>query len=86
MKILFAMGVVLSSAAPVVAHAPPSNDALICRSNTSDIGSRLARTRVCRTREQWAADNREQRQVLDRAQTRQLNRTIDERGRFNRTR
>lgn len=86
MEILLAMGAVLFSAAPVAAQTPSSNGALICRTSASDVGSRLARRRVCRTAEQWAADLREQRQILDGAQTRQLNRTIDERGRFLRTR
>jgi hypothetical protein len=86
MKILLAMGLVLSSASAVAAQAPRSNDAVICRTSANDTGSRLARTRVCRTREQWAADRREQRQALDRAQNMQLNRTIDERGRLLRTR
>ncbi|HVQ07208.1 MAG TPA: hypothetical protein VMS43_02110 [Allosphingosinicella sp.] len=79
MKILLALGAIVSSASAVVAQAPRSSNALICRS-TSDTGSRLAHRRVCRTREQWAAGQREQRQALDRAQTRQLNRTMDEVG------
>jgi len=39
----------------------------ICR-NVADTGSRLSRSRVCMTREQWETQRRETRQNLDRAQ------------------
>jgi hypothetical protein len=39
----------------------------ICR-NVADTGSRLSRSRVCMTREQWETQRRETRQALDRAQ------------------
>ena len=43
-------------------------------------GSRLAKKRICATRAEWEELRREQRNSIDRAQTRQVNRTLDETG------
>jgi hypothetical protein len=43
------------------------SDKLICKS-IGEVGSRLAKKRVCRTRQQWAEDKRQSRDVVDRAQ------------------
>jgi hypothetical protein len=40
---------------------------MICRTQ-GETGSRLQRTRVCRTRAQWEEQRRENRQAIDRAQ------------------
>lgn len=61
----------------VIAQAPNADDQMICR-NSGEIGSRLARTRTCKTRAEWEEARREQRNNMDRAQTRQVNRTVDE--------
>ncbi|WP_395613718.1 hypothetical protein [Allosphingosinicella sp.] len=61
-----------SNASPNAANAPDPN-AMICR-NQRETGSMLNRTRVCKTRAQWEAERRDNRQSIDRAQTnRQLN-------------
>ena len=52
---------------------------MVCRV-TGETGSRLQRTRTCRTFAEWDQLRREQRSSIDRAQTRQVNRTIDETG------
>ncbi|HYD13415.1 MAG TPA: hypothetical protein VEC11_11270 [Allosphingosinicella sp.] len=57
--------------------APPrSAHERICRT-TGELGSRLGRTRVCKTRAQWEEARRENRDTIDRAQ-RQWNPTADE--------
>lgn len=82
MKILLALGVVLSSATAVTAQAPAnSGSETICRS-TGAVGSRLARQRICRTRAEWDNIRREGRAAIDRSQTRQFNLTIDEKGKM----
>jgi hypothetical protein len=82
MKLLLALGVVLSSATGAAAQAPSNNASeMICRS-TGAVGSRLARTRICRTRAEWDNLRRGDRQAIDRAQTRQFNLTIDEKGKM----
>jgi hypothetical protein len=82
MKILLALGVVLSSATAVTAQAPSnSGSETICRS-TGALGSRLARQRICRTRAEWDNIRREGRAAIDRSQTRQFNLTIDEKGKM----
>ena len=42
-------------------------NAVICR-NQRETGSMLARTRVCKTRAEWDADRRDNRQAIDRNQ------------------
>ena len=74
--------VILASLVPTTALAQPpaastNPNALICRV-TGETGSRLQRSRICKTRAQWDELRREQRNTLDRAQTRQVNRTVDE--------
>jgi hypothetical protein len=82
MKILLALGVVVSTATAVAAQAPSNNNSdMICRSSSA-VGSRLARTRICRTRAEWDNLRRGDRQAIDRAQTRQFNLTIDEKGKM----
>jgi hypothetical protein len=39
----------------------------------AETGARLARSRVCKTREEWAEQRRETRQNIDRAQTTRTN-------------
>ena len=83
MKTLALAALLIGSAA--AAQAPPANsdpNALICRV-TGETGSRLQRTRTCKTRAQWEEIRREQRNSLDRAQTQQVNRTVDENMRGN---
>lgn len=81
MRLLLALGVVLSSATAVMAQAPRNPNDVLCR-NSGDTGSRLARSRVCMTRAEWAEIRRTSRQAIDRAQTRQFNKTIDEKGKM----
>jgi len=81
MRLLLALGVVLSSATAVMAQAPRNPNDVLCRSS-GDTGSRLARSRVCMTRAEWAEIRRTSRQAIDRAQTRQFNKTIDEKGKM----
>lgn len=66
--------------APSAAPSQASGDSggLVCRT-TGETGSRLSRTRTCKSRAAWDAERREQRDMVDRAQTRQINRVIDER-------
>jgi hypothetical protein len=47
--------------------AAPDPNAMICR-NQRETGSMLARTRVCKTRAEWDADRRDNRQSIDRNQ------------------
>lgn len=48
--------------------AAPDPNAMVCR-NQRETGSMLNRTRVCKTRAQWDAERRENRQTIDRTQT-----------------
>jgi hypothetical protein len=80
MKILAVLAVTSMSAAALAQAAGPTGGRAgeqICRLN-GETGSRLARTRTCKTRAEWAQDRLAQRNMVDRAQTRQLNRTPDE--------
>jgi hypothetical protein len=73
---------ILALLVPVAAAAqPPANTAndMVCRV-TGETGSRLQRSRICKTRAEWDELRREQRNSIDRAQTRQVNRTLDEAG------
>jgi hypothetical protein len=47
--------------------AAPDPNAMICR-NQRETGSMLARTRVCKTRAEWEAERRDNRQQIDRNQ------------------
>lgn len=54
--------------APVVVDAPSNSpNERVCRTIT-DTGSRLNRSRVCRTRAQWEQQRREMRQDVERSQ------------------
>jgi hypothetical protein len=45
----------------------PDPNQMICR-NQRETGSMLARTRVCKTRAEWEAERRDNRQQIDRNQ------------------
>ena len=84
MKILAILAPVMSALIPFAAPAqvptdppppPRSPEERICRS-VPDLGTRLGRSRVCRSRQQWEDMRREQRATIDRAQ-RGLNPTVD---------
>ena len=66
-----AMAAVLLSASSAVrmdpAKAASPDTKQICRTWT-EIGSRLKKKRVCRTRQQWAEDKAHSRNVIDRGQ------------------
>ncbi len=86
MKTLALLAVTLLSAAAASQTVAPRGEivdpiARICKAD-GETGSRLGRTRTCKTRAEWDAQRQDQRATLDRAQTRQLNRTIDEVGKF----
>ena len=56
-----------SSTEPTGAAESESENRMICRT-VADLGTRLGRSRVCRTRAEWAASRRETRSQIDRAQ------------------
>jgi invasion protein IalB len=74
---LAATAVFAQPAPPPASHSAPTggvNDGLdptemICRSQ-STVGSRLARQRVCATRQQWLDQRRADRDLAEKAQTR----------------
>jgi hypothetical protein len=78
-KYLFCAAVLLSGAAsaqPGSSSASPNGagarnadpSQMICR-NIADIGTRLNRSRVCKTRAQWEEERRQLRQNVDQNQT-----------------
>lgn len=84
MTILAILAPVTLAATPIAAAAqapadppppPRSTEERICRTS-GELGSRLTRTRTCRSRAQWDETRREQRTTIDRAQ-RQWNPTVD---------
>ena len=83
MKTLALLAVTVMSAAAASQTAPVREisdpGARICRV-TGETGTRLGRTRTCKSQGEWDQDRLDQRNTLDRAQTRQQNRTIDEVG------
>ncbi len=83
MKIFLAIGTIALSAAAAASQAPEISVEApkICKSS-ADIGSRLARTKTCLTQAEWDVRQFEARGTLDRAQTKQVNLTIDEKGRI----
>ena len=83
MKLLLAIGTIALSAAAAASQAPEISIEAprICRS-ALDIGSRLSRTKTCLTQAEWDVREFETRNTLDRAQTKQINRTQDEKGRM----
>ncbi len=54
--------------------ADADDNRVICR-NVADLGTRLARSRVCRTRAEWEALRRDSRNQIDRAQTTRVHRS-----------
>ena len=74
-KSLFVCALLVSTAASAEpSSSSPANGAgtadpnqMICR-NQRETGSMLARTRVCKTRAEWDADRRDNRQSIDRNQ------------------
>ncbi len=81
MKLLAVLALSMPAAAiaQTAAQAPPaparSSEERICRTS-GELGSRLNRTRICRTRAQWEEARRENRDTVDRAQ-RQFEPTVD---------
>ena len=79
MKCAALLSLLLLSGAAAIAQAPveapattrvgPNQDPnqIVCQ-NQTEIGSRVARRRVCRTRAEWAEHERQYRQNLQRAQ------------------
>ena len=78
-KYLFCAALLLSGAAsaqPGSTTASPGGagarvadpNQLICR-NVADLGTRLNRSRVCKTRAQWEEERRQMRQNVDQTQT-----------------
>jgi len=57
-----------SSNASSSGAAAADPNAVVCR-NQRETGSMLNRTRVCKTRAEWDAERRENRQAIDRTQT-----------------
>ena len=78
MRFLAILALLVPAAATAQAPADNAND-MVCRV-TGETGSRLQRSRICKTRAEWDELRREQRNSIDRAQTRQVNRTLDETG------
>lgn len=80
MKIFVVVGVAVLSAAAASQTAPVRQisdpGARICKAS-GETGSRLGRTRTCKTQAEWDDERLDQRNTLDRAQTRQINLTID---------
>lgn len=83
MKILLAVGTIALSATAAASQFPEFGVEApkICKSAV-DIGSRLTRTKTCLTQAEWDARGLETRETIDRAQTKQVNRTQDEKGRM----
>jgi len=84
MKTLALLAATLLSAAAASQTVAPVREisdpgARICRV-TGETGTRLGRTRTCKSQGEWDQDRLDQRNTLDRAQTRQFNRTVDEVG------
>lgn len=75
MKSLVILALLVPAAAAAQGSQNDPNER-ICRV-TGETGSRLARNRICKTRAEWEELRREQRNTLDRAQTYQINRTVD---------
>lgn len=78
MRMIAILALLLPAAAAAQAPAGSADD-MVCRV-TGETGSRLQRSRICKTRAEWEELRREQRNSIDRAQTRQVNRTLDETG------
>ena len=78
-KLLFCAALLLSgpafaqrSASPNGAGARSSDpNEVVCR-NIGELGSRLNRSRICKTRAQWEEERRLLRQNVDRAQTNRI--------------
>lgn len=68
--ILIATGAYAQSGTPPADNARASND-VICRT-VVDTGSRLNRSRMCKTRAEWEVYRREARQNVERSQTRRV--------------
>lgn len=70
MRLTFLTLLLVSASLPAAAQETARADdpeKLICKTVT-EIGSRLAQKRVCRTKQQWAEDERQSRSVVDGAQ------------------
>ena len=53
---------------PQATRSVADPDQIVCR-NVEEIGSRLSRRRICRTRAEWADLQLQERQVVDRVQS-----------------
>lgn len=73
--VLVATGAHAQSSTPPANNARESND-VICRT-VVDTGSRLNRSRMCKTRAEWEIYRREARQNVERSQTRRVERAFD---------
>jgi hypothetical protein len=78
-SLVIVIAILVETAAYAQSEAPATDDGTdanetICRTST-DTGSRLNRTRICRTRAEWEAARRETRQNVERSQTRRVEKT-----------
>jgi hypothetical protein len=68
----FAFAMLLAADAPATAaqaeQAPPEEPKMICR-RIPELGSRVRAQRVCKTKQEWAFEREQNRQMIDRAQT-----------------
>jgi predicted secreted protein len=64
----FVFAVLLGADGPAAAEQPaPEEPKMICR-RIPELGSRLRVQRVCKTKQQWADEREQNRQLIDRAQ------------------
>lgn len=67
----FALAMLLAAGGPEAAQQAaepaPTEPKVICR-RIPELGSRVRAQRVCRTKEEWAAEREENRKLIDRAQ------------------
>ena len=68
----FVLSMLLAADAPANAaqagQAPPEEPKMIC-SRIAEIGSRVRAQRVCKTKQEWAFEREQNRQMIVRAQT-----------------
>jgi hypothetical protein len=68
----FVLATLLAADAPATTAqaAPPASEEakMICR-RIAEIGSRVRTQRICKTKQEWAAEREENRRMIDRAQT-----------------
>lgn len=68
----FVLATLLAADAPATAaqavQAAPDEAQMICR-RIPELGSRVRTQRVCKTKQEWAFEREQNRQMIDRAQT-----------------